>query len=416
MPKPIVRHAEAEVLAALADTRIVAVEGPRQAGKSTLCTAVAQRCGMSQSTLDDEQTRRAAREDAAGFVASVGSSAFLDEVQRAPELILALKAAVDRDPRPGRFLVTGSASLLLSPKVGDSLAGRVARIPLRPFTQAEIAGGPVPRWLDRLWSGVGPPSIEAADIGRGAHAAIVAAGGFPEAGVRAGRRRRAWFDDYLAALVSRDIPDLVDVRRPDVLPVLLRQLASSSGLQVAARPVAQALAVDEKTVRTYIRLLELLHLVVSVPAWTPGAGSRAVRTPRTFIEDSGLLTHLLDADADRIATDDTVTGRAYETFMAMELSRLLPFTDVAPTVRHWRDHHGHEVDIVLEDRRGRIIGIELKAGATVGPSDLRGMRRLQELAGERFVAGIVLTTGRQTLPFGARTWVVPMQALWLSGG
>lgn len=178
------------------------------------------------------------------------------------------------------------------------------------------------------------------------------------------------------------------------------------------RPIAQALAADEKTTRTYVRLLELLHLVVSIPAWTPGPAARAVRTPRLFVEDAGLLTHLLDADAERIAGDDTVTGRAYESWVAMELARLLPHTSVAPTMHHWRARGGDEVDIVLEDRRGRIVAIEIKAGATVARNDLRPMNKLRGLVAERFVAGLVLCTARQTTPLGSRLWALPIEALW----
>ena len=408
----IPRLAAARVNEALTDTRIVTVEGPRQAGKSTLCVGIAAARGFRMVTLDDPTVAAAATEDPTGFLAELGEQAFIDELQRVPELALALKAEVDRDPRPGRFLISGSANLLLAPRIGDSLAGRVERVPLRPFTQAELARAGIPRWLDDLWDGSPPPYVEADAIGRHVHAARIATGGFPPVVERSPRRRRAWLDDYLAALVTRDVPDLVDIRRPDLLPALLLHLAAGSGSLVALRPIAQALAVDEKTIRSYVRLLELLHLVVTIPAWTTGSASRAVRAPRLYLEDSGVLTHLLDANAERIASDDTITGRAYESWIAMELARLLPHTDVAPTMRHWRSHHGDEVDIVLENRRGQVIGVEIKAGASIGRNDIRGLRKLQALAGDRFVAGLVLCTARQTLPMGNRVWVTPIQALW----
>lgn len=409
----IPRHAETRVTEALADTRIVAVEGPRQAGKSTLCMKVGSARGMRIVTLDDASTLRVALDDPSGFVADLGASAFVDELQRAPDLVLALKSAVDREPRPGRFLVSGSASLLLAPRIGDSLAGRVERVPLRPFTQAELARRGVPTWLDGLWEGGQPPYIETAEEGRSAHAERIAAGGFPAVLARSERRRRTWFEDYLAALITRDVPDIVDIRRPDLLPALLAHLAARSGSPISMLPIARALAADEKTVRTYVRLLELLHLVVSVPAWTTGFTARAVRAPRLFVEDSGLLAHLLDANPTRIAHEDTISGRLYESFAAMELQRLLPHTLTAPRLRHWRGPHGEEVDIVLEDRSGRIVGIEIKSGATVRRSDLRSMSKLRELAGERFVAGLMLCTTRKTLPLGSRTWALPLEALWL---
>lgn len=364
-------------------------------------------------TLDDASTRRGAIEDPQGFTAALGERAFIDELQRAPELVLALKSAVDREPRPGRFLVSGSASLLLAPRIGDSLAGRVERVPLRPFTQAEIARKAVPQWLDRLWDGAGAPYLESRHEGRAAYTQLIAAGGFPTAVERSERRRDAWFEDYLAALVARDVPDLVDVRRPDLLPALLVHLAAGSGSLISMQPIAQALAADEKTVRAYVRLLELLHLVVSVPAWAPGFVAKAVRRPRLFIEDAGMLAHLLDADATRIAEDDMLCGRAYESFVAMELARLLPYTDTAPAMRHWRGPRGEEVDIVLEDRSGRVVAIEIKSGATIRAGDLRGLNRFSAVAGEKLLARLVLCTTRQTVPLGDRMWAVPIEALWL---
>jgi predicted AAA+ superfamily ATPase len=407
------RHAESRIKEALDDTRIVAVEGPRQAGKSTLCTKVASERGMRSMSLDDPNSHRGALDDPAGFAAALGESAFIDELQRAPELVLALKSIVDRDPRPGHFLVSGSASLLLAPRIGDSLAGRVERVPLRPFTQAEIARRAVPGWLDDIWDGAEVPHVEVEAEGRRAHAERIATGGFPDVIARSESRRTAWFEDYLTALVARDVPDLVDIRRPDLLPALLVHLAAGSGSPISMRPLARALAADEKTVRTYVRLLELLHLAVSVPAWTPGFAARAVRTPRLFVEDSGLLTHLLDADASRIADDDSLSGRAYESFVAMELARLLPHTATAPKLRHWRGPHGEEVDIMLEDRAGRVIAIEVKSGATVRRSDLRSMTKLRELAGTRFLTGLILCTTRQTVPLGTGLWALPLDALWM---
>jgi uncharacterized protein len=414
LPGPdITRHAELRVNEALADTRIVAVEGPRQAGKSTLCTKIGTERGMRIVTLDEPNSRRGAIDDPAGFTAALGERAFIDELQRAPELVLALKSTVDRDPRPGRFLVSGSASLLLAPRIGDSLAGRVERVPLRPFTQAEISRKAPPRWLDELWESKGAPSFESSHEGRAAHAERIATGGFPAAVARSERRRGAWFEDYLAALIARDVPDLVDIRRPDLLPALLTHLAAGSGSVISMRPVAQALAADEKTIRAYVGLLELLHLVVRVSAWSPGFAARAVRAPRLFIEDSGLLTHLLNADANRIGSDDVLSGRAYESFVAMELARLLPHTAVAPKLRHWRGAHGEEVDIVLENRSGHIVGVEIKSGATVRRENLRGMNKLRELAGESFLAGLMFCTARQTTPLARDIWAVPVDALWL---
>jgi uncharacterized protein len=270
----------------------------------------------------------------------------------------------------------------------------------------------VPGWLDTLWQGAAPPHIETELVGRTAHAGRIATGGFPAALARPERRRTAWFGDYIAALATRDVPDIVDIRRPDLLASLLIQLAAGSGSLASMRPIAQALEVDAKTVRAYVRLLELLHLVVSVPAWARGYAGRAVRTPRLFVEDAGLMTYLLNADASRIAQDDALSGRAYESFVAMELARLLPHTEIAPRMHHWRGAHGEEVDIVLENREGKLVAIEIKAGATVSQSGLRGLKRFKALTKDRLMAGLVLCTTRQTIPLGRDMWAVPIEALW----
>lgn len=372
---------------------------------------IAAQAGLKPVTLDDPGTRDRAVEDPAGFVAGLSAGAFIDEIQRAPDVLLALKAEVDRNPQPGRFLIIGSANLLLDRRVGDSLAGRVERVPLRPFTQAELLSRDVPEWLDQLWRGGAPPTVDA-PAGRQAYVDRIAAGGFPAIRGRAGNRRRAWYDGYIAALISRDVPDLVDIRRPDLLPVLLRHLAEGTSTLLRYQPLAESIAIDEKTIRSYVRLLELLHLVVEIPAWASPVAGRAVRTPRVFTEDSGLMANLIDADAARIDEDGALAGRSYETWVAMELKRLLPYTDVAPSMWHWRTAHGVEVDLVLEDRRGRIIGVEIKSGATIGRADFRGLDLLRQKAGDRFVAGLVLCSAPRTQAHGDRTWIVPISALW----
>ena len=266
------RHATARIGAALADTRIVTVEGPRQAGKSTLCAGVAQAHGLPAVTLDDANVLRAAVEDPTGSVAGLDDVAPSTNCKGRRTSCSHSRRGRPRSPG-GRFLAIGE------PPVGpnrDSLAGRVEPVSRRPFTEAELGRRGALTWVDALWDGNNPLTIETTRVGRLAHVERIAAGGFPALTVRAPHRRRAWLDDYLAALVTRDVPDLVDIRRPDLLPVLLRHLAAGSGSMTAMRPIAQALAVDEKTTRTYVRLLELLHLGRE----RPGLGTRANGTSR----------------------------------------------------------------------------------------------------------------------------------------
>jgi hypothetical protein len=398
------------VLDALADTRVVFVAGPRQSGKSTLVRGIAATEHPARLlTLDDDATLRAARSDPTGFLAGFDGPLAIDEVQRAPDLLLAIKARVDLDPRPGRYLLTGSASVFDSRRVPDALTGRVETVRLWPLSQAEIEGSDV-NIVDTLFAGT-VPWIDGAPVGRAAFAEVVAMGGFPEARLRSPARRERWFANYVADTVSRDLRELSDALRLHEMPRLLRLLASQAAGEVVYRNLARRLDMSHETVKAYIELLEMVFLARTLPAWRPGLGAREVHAPKAYLVDSGLLAHLLAADDSRIAGDDQVTGRILESFVAMEVARHADCAGVPVVVHHYRNGRD-EVDLVLEARSGDIAAIEVKAAATVRPRDHAPMARLRDQAGGRFVAGIVLYTGAQTLPLGDRIWAMPVSGLW----
>jgi predicted AAA+ superfamily ATPase len=398
------------IMGALTDTRVVFVAGPRQSGKSTLVREIAATGHPARLlTLDDDATLRAARADPTGFLAGFDAPLAIDEVQRAPDLLLAIKARVDLDPRPGRYLLTGSASVFDSRRVPDALTGRVDTVRLWPLSQAEIEGSGA-NIVDALFAGA-VPWIDGAPVGRAAFAEVVAMGGFPEARLRPPGRRERWFANYVADTVSRDMRELSDALRLHEMPRLLRLLASQAAGEVVYRNLARRLDMSHETVKAYIELLEMVFLVRTLPAWRPGLGTREVHAPKAYLVDSGLLAHLLAADDSRIAGDDQVTGRILESFVAMEVARLADCADVSVVVHHYRNGRD-EVDLVLEARSGDIAAIEVKAAATVRPRDHAPMARLRDQAGERFVAGIVLYTGAQTLPLGDRIWAMPVSGLW----
>lgn len=404
------RHARSLVLDALADTRIVLVMGARQVGKTTLTRDIVADAYPAQAlTLDDKTTRDAAEADPTGFVAGLDGPALIDEVQRAPGLLFAIKESVDLDPRPGRFLLTGSANILSAPKIYEALTGRVEIVQLWPLSQAEIESTTA-NFIDSLFA-QRPPQLIAAPIGREAFVERVARGGFPEARLRTGRRRDRWFESYLKTTVERDLRELSDARKLEEVPRLLRVLAARAANVFVARNIAGSLRITHETVQTYVTLLETIFLVRMIPSWRPGIGSREIQSPKVYLSDTGLLAHLLGGNERRIARDDQLTGKLLENFVVTELLKHATWAAVDVRQHHYRNRD-EEIDIVLESRSGDIAAIEVKAAATVTPRDYSVMTKLRDSRDDSFRAGVVIYTGPRTLPLGDRLWVVPVSALW----
>jgi hypothetical protein len=407
----IPRHLSEAVRAALKDTRVVVVLGARQAGKSTLIQALAREDGRRLLTLDDAATRQAALEDPTGFVARLPEHSAIDEVQRAPDLMLAIKQSVDADPRPGRFLLTGSANLLTAPTIADALTGRTEYLHLWPFSQAELRERR-PDVLAWLFGDEPPNSTENVPIGRTAYAEILTAGGFPEAVGRTPARRLRFFDAYLDTVLDRDLATIAQVHDRANVRRLLGAIAAVTGSTLNLDGLSRDLGVAANTVRSHVDLLTTLFLCHRLPAWHSNLLSRVIRAPKLHIADSGLLAHLLGADARRIAEDGEVAGRITQTFAVTEILRHADVADDRPQAFHFRDRDGREVDLVLERRDGSVAAVEVKAAATVTHNDFRGLRHLRDRLGRRLAAGTVLYTGAETLPFGERLNGVPLAALW----
>jgi predicted AAA+ superfamily ATPase len=404
------RHARPLVVEALSDTRVVFVMGARQVGKSTLTTSIAERDHPARVlTLDNDATRAAANADPTGFVAGFEGPAVIDEVQRVPDLLLAIKEAVDRDASPGRFFLTGSANVLTNRRVKEALTGRMELIRLWPLSQSEIHGSGR-NFVDALFSGE-LSQIDDAVVGRAAFVEIVAAGGYPEALAREGRRRQTWFRDYVETTLDRDLRDVSDALKLEAMPRLLRLLAAQSAGLLNYKTIADRLQLHPDTVRSYVELLETVFLVRNLPAWRPGLGNREVHAPKVHLVDSGLLAHLLAADERRIAKDDQVTGKLLESFVALEIVKHTDWAHTDARVYHYRDGRD-EVDLVLESRSGDLVAIGVKASASIGAPDWRALAKLRDRTGERFRAGVLIHAGRQTLPLGDRLWSLPISGLW----
>jgi predicted AAA+ superfamily ATPase len=412
------RHATPALLAALGDTPVVVLNGARQSGKSTLAQTVAALEPAATSaqrqylTLDDAVILSAAKSDPAGFVQGLRGPVTLDEVQRAPELFLAIKAAVDRDRQPGRFLLTGSADVLLLPGMADSLAGRVEVLSLWPLSCAEQAGSPLPNRADLLFGGdlhaLARMPCERADLQQ-----KLLAGGFPDAAARkTASRRAAWFDSYVQSVLQRDVRDLAQVEQLTEIPNLLRLLAVRSASLLNFAELSRSCGIAQSTLKRYFALLEMLFLVVRLQPWERNAGKRLVKAPKVFLPDTGLLCHLTGVTAESLAAQPGLPGSVVETFVLTELLKHVAFSALGLTLWHYRTHAGMEVDFVLEDRLGRLAGIEVKASATVDAKDFRGLRHLQEEQGEAFVRGIVLYSGREIVAFGSNLWAIPLTWWW----
>lgn len=407
------RHAATRLRTALSDRPVVLLHGARQSGKTTLASAVAEEVGARYVTLDDLTMLAAARGDAAGFLAGFAQPLVLDEVQRAPELLLAIKAAVDRKRTPGRFLLTGSANVLLVPRVAESLAGRMEIVPLWPFSQGEIEGV-VEGFIDAAF-GEAPPALAGTSSSTRV-ADRVLRGGYPEAVPLASpERRRAWFDSYMTTILQRDVRDLARIERLTELPRLLALLAARPMAQLNYADLSRGTGLPQSTLKRYFALLETVFLVRLLPPWYANIGKRLVKTPKVLLTDTGLAAHLMGIDDARLAQDRTLLGGLLESFVAMELLKQAGWSPDPPALHHFRTHEGEEVDLVLERRGGALVGIEVKSAATVTAADFKGLRALAEVAGRRFRRGIVLYTGAEIVPFGERLYAVPVEALWRWG-
>lgn len=366
--------------------------------------------GRAYLTLDDATTLAAALADPAGLVRGL-DAAIIDEVQRAPDLLLAIKDVVDRDGRPGRFLLTGSANLMTLPRVADSLAGRMETIRLLPFSQAEVLGDTRPAFLPALFSGNAP---KAALMRIGSDLVeCVLAGGYPEALTRKSwPRRQDWHLNYVDAVIQRDVRDVAQIDQLDRMPRLLRALAEHSGQLINHSAAGAPLNLNHVTTQRYTAVFEQLFLVRTLPPWSNNALSRLIKTPKLHFLDSGLLAALRNLTPERIAADRTPFGAVLETFVFGEVLKLISWDAERYTISHFRDKSGDEVDIVLENRAGDVVGLEVKAAATVRGGDFKGLRKLRGAVGDRFKFGAVLYDHADTVPFGEDLAAVPLSALW----
>lgn len=401
---------------ALADTPVVLLQGARQTGKTTLARELSESGTSTRRyvTLDDAAALAAARSNPSAFLEGLGERATIDEVQFAPSLFPAIKALVDRDRAPGRFLLTGSANVLLLPKLAESLAGRTELLSLWPFSQGELegVGETFIDWLlaedDGTQFPSQPPVPEPDDLWQ-----RVLRGGYPEVQKRlAPRRRSAWFGSYVTTIIQRDVREFANIADPSALQRLLELVAARNGSLANVSELSRSLAIPTSTLTRHVRLLEATFLLLHLRPWSGNLSKRLVKSPKVYLGDTGLASSLLGCASVEDLARGSARGGLLENFVVTELSKQLGWSDTPAQLFHYRTQSGQEVDVVLEAPSGKLGGIEVKASSSVSASDFDGLRHLRHAVGDRFTRGVLLYGGSEVLTFEPGLVAAPFSALW----
>ena len=398
---------------ALSDTPVVFLRGARQTGKTTLVKQLAEaptdESGRQYISLDSATALAGALDDPTGFVQGLKKPVVIDEAQRASALMLAIKEDVDRERHAGRYLLTGSANILVLPGIADSLAGRMEVLTLYPLSQGEIAGVQED-FISTLFAKEFPlKNANRTLLAKEKLMEAMALGGYPEVLSRSNpKRRTAWFDSYITTLVERDIRDIANIQDISGLIRLLRLLGVRSGTLYNQAELSRSVGMPASTLGRYIPLLEALFLIWFLPAWSRNLSKRLVKSPKIHVCDSGLACHLCGADAERLAGDSIIAGRLLESFVVGELLKQNSWTEHPASLYHYRSQNGEEVDVVLEDRAGRVAAVEVKLAASVASHDIKGLASLRDALGDHFVRGVIMYTGQDIMPLGDRIYAIPV--------
>ncbi len=404
------RHIKPIVKKALNRSPVVLLNGARQVGKTTLALEFLNEDNYNYLTFDDEITYLAAKSNPSGFIADITKSVILDEVQRVPEIFLAIKRDVDNNRIAGRYLLTGSANPLLIPRLGDSLAGRMEILDLMPLSQGEI-DSKEEKFVDEVFTDKqfkSPRvSLSKEDLYR-----RILVGGYPSVQNLNEEDRDAWMRNYLNLILQRDIKDLANIEKLTEIPNLLKILAARAANLLNVAEIARETKIVAKTVHRYLALLETIFMISLQRSWSNNLMLRLIKSPKIYLVDSGLLSYLLDINLERALKDSLQMGKVIENFAMSELKKQSSWSKTQPKLYHFRTTAGEEVDIVLENRSGNIVGIEIKNSSKVTPEDFKGLKYLKTKAKEKFVKGIVLYTGSQYVPFGENLFALPINSLW----
>lgn len=407
------RNITSEIRDALADTPVILLTGARQTGKSTLAIDLANDSYNPQYlTFDDPTILAAAKDNPKGFLDGTATPAIFDEIQRVPELFQPLKAAVDKNRAPGSYLLTGSANVLLLPTVSDSLAGRMEVLNLRTLSQGEIEGNRE-SFIDRICADKFESKVRDTAEERESLFRRALTGGYPEIVHRkTAGRRDAWFRSYITTILQRDVRDLANIDGLTDLPRLLSILAARAGGLLNYSEVSRSSGLPQTTLKRYATLLEQIYLIEYLPAYSGSLAKRLVRSPKLFISDTGLLSHLQGWTWEKIKFEKSLAGPLIENFVYVELKKQSAWSTAPVSFFHFRTSGDQEVDLVLELPDSTVVGIEVKSGSSVETRSFKGLKVLESAVGKKFKRGVVLYAGDKTVPFAANMFAVPISDLW----
>lgn len=409
------RFVEKNLLDALSDTPVVLIHGSRQCGKTTLAQLVGEKQGYHYLTFDDTNQLNSAKNDPVGFIDNLPEKVIIDEVQRAPEIFTSIKASVDKNRKPGRFILTGSANVLLLPNLSDSLAGRVEIIHLRALSQAEIIGHQSSVMLSIFARTLNETVKTTRYVKLGKKINIlITNGGYPSVLSRTRESRKmAWYRDFTNTIIQRDIQDIASIQNVSILPKLLQLCASQTARLFNVSDLASPFSVSRPTIKEYIALLEQIFLVEQIQPWHTNRLSRLIKTPKIHLTDTGLACALLNVKSDDLDKDRGLLGQLLETYVYQELQKYASWQDNKIDIYHFRNKDKVEVDFVIQDGK-YITGIEVKASATIQLSDFKGLIKLRDTVNECFATGVVFYDGDTILSFGDRLFAVPFAAFLAS--
>lgn len=408
--KQYVRYIQKNIRNALKDTAIVFIMGPRQSGKTTLVQSLLNE-NWQYITLDDQTQLNIAKSDPLGFIKHLSARHIaIDEIQRLPELLLAIKQTVDANRVPGRFLLTGSSNVLVLPHVADSLAGRIECIALDPLSECEIKQTK-PSFLKKLTRNTAPHTTEI--CGRNVLTERLTRGCFPEPLQRGdAQRSNRWYKQYIHSLVQKDMHDLTHIDHPDKMLRLLRLTAHYSGKLMNLTALSNKIDLNRETTKKYLQLIEHLFLLRQVPAWHNNHHKRLIKTPKLHLTDTGLICAIRDINCDYLQQNPHEIGALLETFVINELHKQASWLDQDLRFYHYRNKDKVEVDCILENAKGDYFAIEIKASATLTPKDFAGLQHFKQRTGKHFRFGVLLYDGEHTAPLADNLFAVPIATLW----
>lgn len=407
----IQRKIKSRLLDALTDSPVVLVHGARQTGKSTLVKYLAEKeYPAKYLTFDDSGILSAAQNNPYDFISGYSEVLIIDEVQRVPEIFLAVKNFVDNHRKAGKFILTGSANVLMLPKISESLAGRIEILKLFPLAQNEISNTNF-NLIDELFANNFNPTWSthrSTDLVN-----KVLTGGFPEMLTRNKRtRQNAWFKSYITTILQRDVRDISSIEKLSELPKLLGLFATRAGTLLNFAELSRSSVIPQTTLKRYVGLLEAIFMIHILPAWSGNLSKRLIKTPKLYLNDTGLLSHLIGFEADKILSDPLSWGRMLENFVLMELVKQASWSNFNLFLYHYRSASGQEIDFIIERSDGKVVAVEVKAASKIAALDFKQIKIFADEIGKKFLRGFVFYTGKEAIPFAKNMFALPIEKFW----